>query len=140
MAVHGFWRRGTSTIFDIRVTDTDAPSNRKLEPRKVLARQEREQKDKYVEHCLAQRRHLSPLVFSLDGLRGAEAENATKRLASLLASKWKRAYSEVCGFVRSRLAITLVRTTTMCLRGARDSAARTTHATWDSGVGLALYR
>jgi hypothetical protein len=44
-------------------------------------------------------------------------------------AKWKRTYSEVFGFVRSRLSITLVRTTSMCLRGSRDPTARVNHAT-----------
>ena len=140
VAVHGFWRRGTTAIFDIRVTDTDAPSNRNQDPHKVLARHEKEKKDKYVEPCLARRRTFTPLVFSVDGLRGAEASAASKKLASRLSAKWKRAYSEVCGFVRSRLAITLVRTTRQGLRGARDPTARASHATWETGAGLALYQ
>jgi hypothetical protein len=140
VAVHGFWRRGATAIFDIRVTDTDAHTYRALTPRKVLAKHEKEKKDKYVEHCLARRRHFTPLVFSVDGLRGIEAEAASKRLASRLAAKWRRTYSEVCGFVRSRLALTLVRTTSLCLRGARDPTAKASHAQWDSGSGLALYR
>jgi hypothetical protein len=77
--------------------------------------------------------------FSVDVLRGTEASAATKKLASRLSAKWKRTYSEVCGFVRSRLSITLVRTTSMCLRGSRDPTARANHAPWDTGVGLALY-
>ena len=140
VAVHGFWRRGTTAIFDIRVTDTGAPSYRGLDPHKVLAKHEKEKKDKYVEPCLARRRTFTPLVFSVDGLRGTEASSATKKLASRLSAKWKRTYGEVCGFVRSRLAFTLVRTTSLCLRGARDPTARATHATWDSGAGLALYQ
>ncbi len=139
VAVHGFWKRGQTAIFDIRVTDTDAPSYRSMDPHKILAKQEREKKAKYNAPCLARRRTFTPLVFSVDGLRGAEATAATKKLASLLAAKWKRTYSEVCGFVRSRLAITLVRTTSLCLRGARDPTARASHATWDTGTGLALY-
>ena len=139
VAVHGFWKRGATAIFDIRVTDTDAPTYRDQDPRKVLAKHERDKKEQYAASCLARRRHFTPLVFSVDSLRGAEAEAATKRLASRLAAKWKRTYSEVCGFVRSRLALTLVRTTSLCLRGARDPTARTSHAIWDSGVGLALY-
>jgi hypothetical protein len=139
VAAHGFWRRGATAIFDIRITDTDAQSNRSKPPKKVLAIQEKEKKDKYVEPCLARRRQFTPLVFSVDGLRGAEADAATKKLASLLAAKWKRTYSEVCGFVRSRLAITLVRTTSLCLRSARDPTPRASHAVWDSGAGLALY-
>ncbi len=115
-------------------------TNWKQDPHKVLARHEKEKKDKYVEPCLARRRTFTPLVFSVDGLRGAEASAASKKLASRLSAKWKRAYSEVCGFVRSRLAITLVRTTSQCLRGARDPTARASHATWETGAGLALYQ
>ena len=126
--------------FDVRVTDNNAPAYSEQARRKVLAKKEEEKKNKYVVLCLARRRHFTPLVFSVDGLRGIEAEAAVKRLASRLAAKWKRTYSEVCGYVRSRLALTLVRTTSLCLRGARDPTARATHAVWDSGTGLALYR
>ena len=139
VAVHGFWRRGSTTIFDVRITDTDSPSYRGQAPEKVLARQEKEKKDKYNEACLARRRHFTPLVFSVDGLQGAEAKAASRRLASRLSAKWKRQYSEVCGFVRSRLSMALVRTTSLCLRGARDPTARATPVTWESGSGLSLY-
>jgi hypothetical protein len=58
-------------------------------------------------------------VFSVDDLQGTEADAATKRLASRLAAKWKRTYSEVCGFVRSRLAIRLVNDKPLPARGSR---------------------
>lgn len=83
VSAHGFWSRGTTAIFDIRVTDTDAAaSNRHLDPLKVLRRQEREKKDKYQEACLQAHQHFTPLVFSVDGLEGKEAMAARKRLAS----------------------------------------------------------
>ncbi len=44
VAVHGFWRRGTTAIFDIRITDTNAPTYRGQDPHKVLAKQEKEKK------------------------------------------------------------------------------------------------
>jgi hypothetical protein len=140
IAAHGFWRRGTTAIFDVRVTDTDAPSNRGQDPGKILRRHEKEKQGKYLDHCLARRRHFTPLVFSVDGMRGAEAQAASKRLASLLSTKWKRTYSEVCGFVRSRLSVSLARSTTLCLRGSRDPTARKPSYQWDSGTGLGLYR
>ena len=140
VAVHGFWQRGSSAIFDIRVTDTDCPTYRSMDPSKVLARHEKEKKDKYLDACLERRKSFTPLVFSVDGMAGKEAIAACKRLASLLANKWKREYSGVCGYVRSRLSIALVRTTSMCLRGARDPTAYRPTATFESGAGLRLYR
>ena len=69
VAVHGFWTPATETIFDVRITDTNAPSNRRKDPVKILAAHEKEKKKKYLEPCLARRKHFSPLVFSVDGLR-----------------------------------------------------------------------
>jgi hypothetical protein len=40
----------------------------------------------------------------------------------LLSAKWKRAYPEMCGFVRAQLSIALARglLASLCLRGTRD--------------------
>jgi hypothetical protein len=140
LAVHGFWTRGTTAIFDVRVTDTDAPSNRNSTPEKVLLRHEKEKKEKYGALCIARRRTFTPLVFSVDGMQGVEATAASRRLASCLAAKWKRTYSEVCGFVRSRLSIALVRSASRCLRADRNPLRRSHAPMWDSGTGLGLYR
>jgi hypothetical protein len=139
VAVRGFWRRGTTAIFDVRITDTDAPSYRSQTPAKVLLMHEKRKKDKYLDACLASRRQFTPLVLSVDGMRGVEADAACKRLAALLSAKWKRAYSELCGFVRSRLSFALVRAASLCLRGSRDPTARAPSFHWDNGSGLQLY-
>jgi hypothetical protein len=140
LAVHGFWSKGQTAIFDFRVTDTDQPSNRNTDPSKVLLRHEKEKKAKYGDHCIARRRTFTPLVFSVDGLLGKEATAASKRLASSLAAKWKRSYSEICGFVRSRISFALVRSSSRCLRGDRNPTNRFHTPIWDSGTGLGLYR
>jgi hypothetical protein len=141
VAVRGFWSRGTTAVFDIRITDTDASAYWGQATDKILLKHEKEKKTRYLQACLDQRRHFTPLVFSVDGVLGSEAKAASKRLAARLSAKWKRPYSEVCGFVRSRLSVALVRSMSTCLRGARDPAANNAaRATWDSGTGLALYR
>ena len=140
IAVHGFWTGGTTAIFDVRVTNTDAPSNRNTAPEKVLQRHEKEKKDKYGALCIARRRTFTPLVFSVDGMQGVETTAASRRLASSLASKWKRSYSEACGFVRSRLSIAPVRSASRCLWADRNPMRRTPSPMWDSGTGLGLYR
>ena len=119
VAVQNFWRKGTTCIFDIRVTDTDAPTYRHQEPLKVLDKQESQKKSKYLEACIERRRHFTPLVFSVDGLQGTETSAAIKRLASRFSDKFHTSYSQSCGYVRSKLAIALAKTTSQCLRGPR---------------------
>jgi hypothetical protein len=138
ISTHGFWTRGKTTIYDVRVTDTDAPSHSGQDPFKVLAKQEREKRDLYEEPCNARRRDFTPLVFSVDGLMGEQATAVSRRLARRLSNKWGRSYSTVCGFVRSRLSISLVRSVSMLLRAPRDGAPPRDRPTWD-GSGLLLY-
>ena len=128
-----------TAIFDIRITDVDAKSHRSMSTLMVLQKHEREKKDKYLQPCLDRRRHFTPLVFSVDGAMGPEADAAVKRLSSLLADKWRRQYLEVCGFVRSRLSLALARATSMCIRGARDPSSRVTSPYFESGTGLSAY-
>ena len=70
----------------------------------------------YLEACLQQRRHFSRFVALVDGLLGVDATATLKRLASRLATKWKQSYSKTCGYVKSRIAITLVRSTHRIIR------------------------
>ena len=108
----------------MRVNNTDALSNVRRSPEKCLQEAERGKKKMYLEACLQQRRHFSPFVASVDGLLGVEAKATLKRIASRLSTKWRQPYSKTCGNVKSRVAITLVRTTHHCLRGSCVPAHR----------------
>eukprot|EP00957_Ditylum_brightwellii_P027405 2071965-Ditylum_brightwellii.AAC.1 len=52
---------------------------------------------------------------------GEEAIVAEKRMISHLAQKLDRAYSEMCSYVQVRMAIVIMWSNTLLLRGARDS-------------------
>ena len=95
----------------------------------------------YPGDCLQQRRHLSPFVASVDQLLGVEATAILKRIASRLATKWRQPYSKTCGYVKSRVAITLVRATHRCLRGSRVPEHRISvqRPQWEDGVGVNLF-
>ena len=116
----GFWKRGRTCIFDMRITDTDAKSYRKKDFGKVLLQHEKEKKDKYLQTCLELRKDFTPMVYSVDGIAGREARNAEKRLATHLASKWNRGYSQMVYYVRVRMAIAVVRANSLLIRGSRD--------------------
>ena len=95
----------------------------------------------YLEACLQQYRQLSPFVASVDRLLGVEATATLKRIFSCLATKWRQPYSKTCGYVKSRVSITLVHATHCCLRGPRVPAhrIRVQRPQWEDGVGLNLF-
>ena len=104
---------------DVRVTDTDAKSYRSSTSAKVLEKAAREKRAKYEKACLEQRRSFMALVYSVDGMAGKGARAYKKRIASLLADKWSREYSSVAGWVKARMALAVVRSNTLLLRGSR---------------------
>ena len=108
----------------MRFVNTDAPTYQNKEPDKCLHEVERGNKKMYLEACLQQRRHLSTFVTSVDGLLGLEATATVRRIASRLATNWKQFYSKTSGYVKSRIAITLVRATQRCIQGYRVPAHR----------------
>ena len=56
-----------------------------------------EKKDFYLQACLDHRQNFTTMFYTADGIPGAEALAARKRLAALLSYKLKREYSEMCG-------------------------------------------
>ena len=53
-----------------------------------------------------------------------EALAAQKTLAALLSYKLKREYSEMCGFVKARFSLAVVRYDSLLLRIPQDKGAR----------------
>ena len=139
--IRGCFARQTDLIVDIRVTDLDAASHQLKSPEKVLAQQEREKKKKYLKACLEQRRHFAPFVVSADGMKGKEAKALLQTLSARLATKWKKPYSQVCGYVNARMSIAIVRATHQCLRGSRVPASQMSYRRqqWEGGAGLSLF-
>ena len=119
VAIQGPWKRGKTCILDIYVTDTDVKAYKGLSSRAVIEAAARVKKAKYLKACLDQRRTFASLAYSVDGMAGVEARAFKKHIASLLASKWGREYSKLVGFVCAKMAMAVVRSNTLMLRGAR---------------------
>ena len=96
----------------------------------------------YLEDFLQQRRHFSPFVSSVDGLMGVEATATLKRLTSHLATKWNQSYSKTCGYVKSSIAISLVRATHRCIQGSWVPVhwISVQRPQWEDVAGLNLFR
>ena len=63
------------------------------------------------------------MVYSEDRITGAEALAVQNILYALLSYKLKKEYSEICGFVRTRMSLTIVRYNSLLFRGPRDKGA-----------------
>jgi len=97
---HGFWQRGRTAIFDVRITDTHSRSYRNKDYQKVLAQQEKGKKNQYLRPCLEMQKDFTPLVYSVDGIAGREAKNAEKRLVYHLSEKWHKQLPQMVYYVR----------------------------------------
>ena len=126
----------------MRVVNTDAKTHAVKTLEKCLQEAGRGKKWIYLEACPQQCWHFSPFFASVDGFLGVEATETLIRLASRLATKWQQPYYNTCGYVKSRIAITLVRTTHCCIRGSRVPAHPiSVHwPQWEDCTGLNLFR
>ena len=75
--------------FVFSVVDTESVSYDGRHPHKILSQHERRKKGGYLEAFLDRRRHLTPLVFSVDGVMGEETKVETKQLDDALSNKWE---------------------------------------------------
>ena len=85
----------------------------------ALRTQERVKELKHKTACEATRRDFIPFIVSTDGCIGEQAQAFLRRLSMRLANKWQRPYSQVYGFVRARMSISILRASSQCLRGPR---------------------
>ena len=81
-------------MFDIIFVNLSTVSYLHMMTEEALAKAEKEKKDLCLQACLERRRTFTPMVYSADGIPGAEALAAQKRLAALLSYKLKREYSK----------------------------------------------
>ena len=117
IVANGVW--GTPferAFFDVRVFNPLAPSNRHQTTNAAYRHHENIKKRHYkqrvreVEHS-----SFTPLVFSTTGGLGPAAAALYKRLASMLADKWKQPYSSTIGWLRCRLSFSLLRSSIQCI-------------------------
>ena len=74
-------------------------------------------------------------------MKGKGATAFLKRLSVLLAKKWQKPYSVVCGYVNVRISIAIIRATHLCLRGSRVPASKISRRPqWEGKAGLGLSR
>ena len=111
--------QGTTAILDVRCVHLNSKSNKLKDPEKVLKSHEMEKRRKYAAECWEERMHFAPFVVSRCGVFGKEATNILRLIAKTLEVKWDLPYSRTAFFVKSRMSIAILRSTTQILYGER---------------------
>ena len=112
------------SVHSMRVVNTDAKTHSVKTPEKCQQEAEKGENGCIWMHDSSSACTSPPFVASVDGILGVEATTTLKILASLLSTKWQKPYSRTCGYIKSRIAITLVSATHRCIRGSRFLAHR----------------
>ena len=134
------WHNGIKTVPYMRAVNTEDKFHLENIPEKRLQEAVRYKRKMYMDTCLQKRRHLSPFFDSVDGLLDVKAEATLKRIASCIAKKGYQPYLRTCGYVKSRISITLLRDANSCIRGSRVPAhwISMQRLQWEDGTGLNL--
>ena len=137
LLIRDLWHNRTDSVHKMRVVDIDAKSHSAKPPEKFLQEAERAKKRMY-----RKRINFSPSIASVYGLLSVEAKGTLKRIASCLAINWLQHYSRTCGYVKSRIAINLMRATNHCILGSRVPAHHISVQSlqWEDGAGINIFR
>ena len=108
----------------LQVVNVDAGSYLCMTPEKALSKAEKEKKDLYFQACLEHRKTVTPMFYSEDRIPGAKALSAQMWLDVLLIYKMKREYFEMCGFVRARMSLAIVRSNSLLICAMWDKGGR----------------
>ena len=108
----GVWGALERTFFDVRVLHINSPSYMTKSPEQLYLQHEQEKKRMYNHRIIdVEKGSFSPLVFSTTGGMGPECTRFHKRLAELISLKRGEAYGDTMNFIRTRLRISLLRST-----------------------------
>ena len=116
ISARGFWTKYQMALFDLRVFD---PNAKRYE--ECYRTNEMEKKRKYNERILqVENGSFTPLVFSVNGGMGKEANKCYSRIAEKLAEKRDEPYSVMMSWVRRKISFSKMKSIIMCIRGSRS--------------------
>ena len=126
VSMYGFWGGKLEKAFvDVRVFNPCAQSNCRSSLEATYRKHEAEKRRQYESRVReVERSSFTPLVMSATGGMGRCATVFYKRLAAMIAEKRNIAYNRIISMIRCRLSFALLRSSILCLRGARSSYHR----------------
>ena len=116
----GFWQRGVTAFFDVRITHVNSKCNQNKPTTTIFKEHENEKKRKYQQRVLdVEMGTFTPLVLGTNGGMGTECQMFLKHLADKLSRKDGEPYHAVISWLRTRLSFEILRSVNNCVRGSR---------------------
>ena len=116
----GFWRRGQTAFFDVRITHVNSESQKECDTSKIFKTHEQAKKREYLQRVIdVENGSFTPLVFGTNGGMGMECDRFLSNLANKLSAKSEDKYAAIMSWMRTRLSFEILRSTLVCVRGSR---------------------
>ena len=132
-SARSFWESQREALFDCCIINADAPSHKGTPLDTLLASCRNLKKKKYCPSAEQVGSSFTPVVATCEAIFDSEAEVYIKKLASLLAQKWKKSYSTIVCNIRARMQVAILRSVSLCIRGTRY---KWRSAALDDGAGI----
>lgn len=93
----------------------------------------------YKPTCAELVHEFQAIAMTVDGVMSDETQTLVKDIASKIAEKWEKPNGVVTAWVRSKIALALVRSASACIRGARSRKNEWVHLKqhgFEDGAGM----
>ncbi|CAH3168387.1 unnamed protein product [Porites lobata] len=135
----GFWARGVTAFFDVRVTHVNSKCYQSKPTSEVFKEQEEEKKRKYQQRVLdVEMGSFTPLVFGTNGGMGNECQRFLMHLADKIAQKDTEPYHVVITWLRTQISFELLRSVHACVRGSRTPFRSKIEQSLDCKINVAI--
>ena len=116
----GFWSRGVTAFFDVRVTHVNSNCKQGKETSTIFKEQQEEKKRKYQQTVLdVEMGSFTSLDFGTNDGMGADCNCFLKRLAEKLSKKNEEPYHITITWIRTLLSFEILKSVHTCARDSR---------------------
>ena len=116
----GFWQRGQTAFFDVRITHINAGNQVGQSTKKIFRSHEMAKKREYLQRVLdVENGVFTPLVFGTNGGLGEECARFLSSLSAKISLKDDETYAHTITWIRTKLSFEILRSAIACVRWAR---------------------